>query len=66
MQHANPSAQWTTFLPDQPSRWSLAEFETFLARARWVFARTMPDNPHDMTIPFTQAAVSRAYVAGPV
>jgi len=50
MQHADPSAQWTTFLPDQPSRWSPAEFEAFLARTRWVIARTMPDNPHEYVL----------------
>lgn len=43
-------AQWTSFLPDQPSGWTRLEFERFVGDSRWIFARTMPRNPHEYTL----------------
>lgn len=40
----------TCFEPDRPSRWQLADFLAFADSHRWVFARTMPQNPHEYTL----------------
>ncbi len=43
-------SQWTSFAPDQPSQWKREEFGEFVASRRWIFARTMPQNPHEYTL----------------
>ena len=45
-----PETQWTCFEPDQPSGWTEAEFSRFVASHTWIFARTMPQNPHEYTL----------------
>jgi hypothetical protein len=42
--------QWTCFDPDQPSGWSKDDFTSFVQSHRWIFARTMPHNPHEYTL----------------
>lgn len=42
--------QWTCFDPDRPSGWTEADFRSFVERHAWIFARTMPQNPHEYTL----------------
>jgi hypothetical protein len=44
------SQQWTCFDPDHPTEWGEEEFAAFVGMHRWVFARTMPWNPHEYTL----------------
>lgn len=30
--------------------WTVTRFRAFVRRHRWIFARTMPDNPHEYTL----------------
>lgn len=40
----------TCFAPDHPSTWGISDFGEFVNSHRWVFARTMPQNPHEYTL----------------
>ena len=40
----------TCFDPDQSSGWSEKEFARFVASQPWIFARTMPENPHEYAL----------------
>lgn len=40
----------TCYSPDRPSSWANADFSEFVSSHRWVFARTMPQNPHEYTL----------------
>jgi hypothetical protein len=42
--------QWICFEPDSPSNWSETDFRGFIGASRWIFARTMPQNPHEYTL----------------
>jgi hypothetical protein len=44
------SLQWTCFESDAPSGWDEPDFRAFVASHRWIFARTMPHNPHEYTL----------------
>jgi hypothetical protein len=44
------SQQWTCFDPDRPAEWTEADFADYVASHPWVFARTMPRNPHEYTL----------------
>src|SRR4051812_6655507 len=41
---------WTCLEADSPSGWSHEHFERFVERQTWIFARTMPENPHEYTL----------------
>lgn len=43
-------AQWTCFHADEPSGWSHTDFDRFVAEHDWIFASTMPHNPHEYTL----------------
>lgn len=40
----------TCFSPDRSTAWEAADFSQFVGSHRWVFARTMPRNPHEYTL----------------
>lgn len=40
----------TCYAPDRPTSWTDADFSEFVSSHRWVFARTMPQNPHEYTL----------------
>jgi hypothetical protein len=40
----------TCFDPDQPSGWTGSDFDAFVEGHSWIFARTMPHNPHEYTL----------------
>jgi hypothetical protein len=42
--------KWTCFDPDRPAEWTGSAFADFVASHRWMFARTMPRNPHEYTL----------------
>lgn len=44
------SQQWNCFEAEQPSNWTGADFERFVKSREWIFARTMPCNPHEYTL----------------
>lgn len=44
------SGQWTTFEPDTASGWNAADFERYVVRSEWTFARTMSENPHEYSL----------------
>jgi hypothetical protein len=51
--HEPPSSlsdEFRVFDPDQPSGWDEADFAAFVASHRWIFAKTMPYNPHEYTL----------------
>lgn len=41
---------WTCFDPDKPSGWTRSDFDAFVEGHNWIFARTMPHNPHEYTL----------------
>lgn len=40
----------TCFEPDQSSTWQVSDFIKFVGEHKWIFARTMPENPHEYTL----------------
>jgi hypothetical protein len=36
--------------PDAASGWTEDDFARFVSSHRWIFAKTMPDNPHEYTL----------------
>jgi hypothetical protein len=44
------SEQWRCLDADQPSGWTEGDFRAFVDTQRWIFARTMPGNPHEYTL----------------
>ena len=43
-------AQWICFEPDISSGWSESDFARFITSCSWVFAKTMPQNPHEYAL----------------
>lgn len=41
---------YTTLLPDIPSGWTKDDFQKFVEDSRWIFAKTMPQNPHEYAL----------------
>jgi hypothetical protein len=42
--------QWTCLASDHHQTWTSEDFTTFVEKHRWIFARTMPENPHEYTL----------------
>jgi hypothetical protein len=38
------------FEADAPSGWAAEDFQHFVEQSRWIFAKTMPHNPHEYTL----------------